>query len=81
MKRLIPFSQEKENRRCVVLYCKMRIRELKGGIVYSDLKEKRKERAEMTEDVSNTQEAEEMLKCAKQSQTELIEKGKEFREK
>jgi len=65
----------------MVLYYKMRIRELKGGVVNSDLKEKRKERADITEEVSNVEEAEEMLKCAKELYTELIQKGKEFREK
>ena len=59
----------------------MRIRELKGDVVDSDLKEKRKERAEITEEVSNVEEAEEMLKCTKELQTKLIQKGKEFREK
>ena len=81
MKRAIPFSQEKEKRRSMVLYYKMRIRELKGGAVDSELKEKRKERAQIVDEALTVQEAEEMLKIAKELWTEMIAKGKEFREK
>ena len=81
MKRSIPFSQEKESRRSAVLYYKMKIREMKGVAIDSELKDKRKVRAGIIDEVSNIQEAEEMLRLAKESWSEVIEKGKEFRER
>ena len=80
MKRSIPFSQEKERRRSMVLYYKMKIREIRGGAIDAELKEKRKVRAGIIDEVSTIQEAKNMLEIAKELWSEMIQKGREFRE-
>ena len=47
MKRSMPHSKEKEKRRSMVLHCKMKLRELKGSVIDIELKDKRREKAEM----------------------------------
>ena len=82
MKQTILFSYEKEKRRSIVLYCKMKLREMKGIVVDEDLIAKRKERADIEDVVISTiNKAEEWLEKAKRLQNEVVEKGKEMREK
>ena len=79
---MVPFSLEKERRRrSMVLHCKMRIRELKGGAIDAELKEKRRKKAETKEEISSVEESEEMFVCSKKLWIEMMIKGKEFREK
>ena len=59
----------------------MKIRECKGGVVDQELKEIRKLKAEILIEPQSLEEAEEGLKNAKELWIEIIEKGKEFREK
>ena len=49
IKQNIPFSHEKEKRRAAVLYWKIEIRRLKGIAIDSNLKEKRREEAEIND--------------------------------
>ena len=68
MRRTIPFSNEKEKRRSMVLYCKMKLRQLKGAAVDLNLMESRKQRAEMDNVIIiNTNEVEEWVEKAKES--------------
>ena len=82
MKRSIPHSHEKEKIRSMVLCCKMRLRECKGKVVDGDLMRKRKERAEMQHVAIQTrEEAQEWVEKAKILWAEVVENGKEMREK
>ena len=45
MKREVLYSHEKEKRRSLLLYCKMRVRDLQEKVVDRDLMQRRKERA------------------------------------
>ena len=82
MKRTIPFSHEKEKRRSMVLYYKMKLRELKGIVIEKDLMAKRKERANMKDvEISTINEVEEQLEKAKRLWNKVIEKDKEMRKK
>ena len=66
----------------MVLCCKMRLRECKGKVVDVDLMRKRKERAEMQHVAIQTrEEAQEWVEKAKILWAEVVENGKEMREK
>ena len=68
MRRTIPFSNEKEKRRSMVLYCKMKLRQLKGAAVDLNLIESRKQRVEMNDVIiTNTNEVEEWVEKVKES--------------
>ena len=45
IKREVLYSHEKEKRRSLLLYYKMRVRDLQGKVVDRDLMQRRKERA------------------------------------
>jgi hypothetical protein len=81
MARGIPYSLEKEKRRCRVLYYKMAIREYKGKVIDYDLKNARRRTAVVVIEPTNLEEAETGLQIARELWIEIIERGKEFREK
>ena len=82
MKRNILYSLEKEKRRANVLYRKMQLQKMKGIVVDKELIEKRRKEAELNEDdFRAVHEVEEALEKVKEEQNEIIEKGKEIREK
>ena len=81
MKCGIPYSEEKEKRRCRVLYYKMMIREFEQKIVDQDLKIARRYRAVIVNEPQTLAEAEEGLAIAKELWKEIIERGAEYREK
>ena len=81
IKRTVPYSKEKEKRRSMVLYYKMIIKEFKGGLVDQDLKEVRKFKAEILNAPQSFNEAKEGLKDAKTLWDEIVENGREYREK
>ena len=67
MRRTIPYSQEKEKRRSMVLYCKMKLRQLKGVAIDVDLMQSRMRRAEMEDIVIDSiAEAEKWIEKAKE---------------
>ena len=81
MKRNVPFSCEKEKRRAAVLYWKMEMRRLKGIAIDTNLKEKRRTKAEI--DKIHLQELDEVkqeLERAKVQWKDIVERGKEIRE-
>ena len=81
MNRGIPYSLEKEKRRCRVLYYKMAIKEYKGKMVDYELKDARRYTAVIVNEPQTLEEAEEGLRIAKDLWIEIIERGKEYREK
>ena len=81
MKRNVPYSQEKEKRRSFVLYCKMKLRQLKGIAIDNELMESKRKRAQVNVSITSVEEAKEMLQTAKEQWNEVVQNGKEMREK
>ena len=82
IKRNVPYSSEKEKRRAAVLCRKMQICKLKGIVVDKELIEKRRKEAELNdEELSDEKEAEEALEKAKEEWKDIVDRGKEIREK
>jgi len=82
MKRSILYSHEKERIRSMVLYSKMKLREIQGKAVDKELLQSRKERANMVNtSIESLEEAEEVVKQAKSEWENVIKNGKELREK
>ena len=82
MKRNILFSKEKEIVRAAKLFWKDCIKEIKGMLVNKDRMIKRKENAKIEElDDLTIEQAKERLKIEEEKWQNLIEFGKEIREK
>ena len=54
IRRVILYSREKEKQRSIVLYCKMKLRQLKEAAIDSDLLNSKRKRADMSDIVSKT---------------------------
>ena len=67
IKRNIPYSHEKEKFRSKVLFSKMKLRELQGKVVDSELMNSRKRKAEMNVVIMDTiQDTEEWIEKTKE---------------
>lgn len=81
MRRNIPYSAEKMKRRANLLYWKMKLRKEEKKVVDEELMEKRKVEACIVEESNEIHQIKEYIKQAIEKWNDIIECGKEIREK
>jgi len=72
MKRTVPYSNEKMKRRAILLYWKIKLRQIKQKVVDKELMEKQKEEAQVIDNSKEENEIEELIQKAKDDWEDIV---------